>query len=108
MVSDFGAVVTIDNYCATEPKHAVVIYGPKGVILADHSLDALLTRQEIDGATRGAMGSVLWTADVRFAYSPDRRHLLLMHKLGRVVKLSLDTGRVVETGRPPTRAQPLG
>jgi hypothetical protein len=94
---DGPLVVTIDTTCRGGFEHSLVMYGAKGAVVADYRLEDLLTPDEIALHVRSSTSSRLWARDARVDFDERAKQFVITLSWGRIVKIALATGRVVES-----------
>ncbi len=95
LVSDDGKyVVTLDTWGGAGFDHSLVVYGAKGKVVADFKLEELLTPAEIKKHTAPTQTSRRWTHQARFEFDPLKEQLTLDFKWGKVIRVSLETGKI--------------
>ncbi len=95
LISEDGKhVVTIDTYASMGYKHALVVYGEKGKVVADLRLEDLLTEKEITDHIPRTASSRHWAGKADFAFDLNRKDVVVTMKWGPVIKVNLATGKV--------------
>ena len=90
-----GHLVTIDTYANLGYEHVLVVYGPKGKMLADYDLSDLLNPGEISKNVEQTRGSRWWAKDAKIKFLNGTTLEITLH-WGKVIKVSLETGKLVE------------
>jgi hypothetical protein len=106
LVSDEGYVITVDDYISRGNRHALVIYDPKGTVLADYALDEMLPAEEIERHVPRSVSSRHWANPQMFAFEHPAAagpHLAISFPWGRQVTLRLRDGSL-----NPQQAGPAG
>ncbi len=94
-ITDDGKhVVTCDTWAKLGYEHALVIYGDQGVVVADHSLEALLSPDEIATSVRHTATTRRWLQDATIAFDHSDEHILITLHWGKVLRVALSTGKV--------------
>jgi len=99
MITDDGKyVVTFDTWGRVGYEHSLVIYGERGKLVADHPLDALLSRAEITERVQHSVSSRWWLREATTSFNERNDELIITLKWGKVLRVALATGTV--TGAP--------
>jgi hypothetical protein len=94
-VADTGAhVVTIDSHYNAGGPHSVMLYGPKGVVVADLGLEDLLTKEEIEKHVTQSVSSRWWATGADVRIDDDKKRAVIKLTWGKVIEVSLATGKV--------------
>ena len=95
LVTDNGKhVVTLDTWFRVGYEHALVIYGEKGVVVADLPLEALLTREEIAERVPISTSSRWWLRGATTTFTDANDQLVITLTWGRVLRVGLATGKI--------------
>lgn len=101
IVTDDGALVTLDQWGRMGYEHAIVVYSPAGKLLRSHHLDALLPKAIADEDR--SVSSRPWRRYARYAI--DKRTLSI-HLVHGVVSVSLADGAATYTPGKPAAVLP--
>jgi len=95
IVTDDGKyVVTFDTWGRVGFEHSLVIYGEQGKLVADHPLEALLSRAEIAERVQHSVSSRWWLRDATTSFNDRNDELTITLKWGKVLRVALATGTV--------------
>jgi hypothetical protein len=95
LVTDNGKhVVTLDTWFRVGYEHALVIYGEKGVVVADLPLEALLTREEIAERVPFSTSSRWWLRGATMTFTEANDQLVISLAWGKVLRVALATGTI--------------
>ena len=89
-----GYVVTIDTHYNAGGPHSLVVYGPKGDVVADYHLDDLLTKEEIDKHVTQSVSSRWWARGAEVSIDADKGFAVVKLKWGKLLEVSLKTGKL--------------
>jgi hypothetical protein len=93
LIADNGKhVVTIDTYGSVGQAHAVVLYGDKGKVLCDLTLENFLSKEEIGKHVLQTVSSRMWAGKTQFAF--DNTHFIMRMNWGKMVRIELKTGKI--------------
>ena len=94
-VADTGEhVVTIDSHYNAGGPHSVVLYGPKGVVVADLALEDLLTKDEIAKHVTQSVSSRWWATGADVRIDNHKQRVVIKLTWGKEIVVSLKTGKV--------------
>ncbi len=103
-VSNSGkAVITIGTWGPPQDKHAIVVYGAKGEVLADYSPDDLLTAEELqkfkdaNKFPRKQSVASLWLYQAEFSF-PNEEIFVIRSGKGAEVVIDQRTGNARRNG----------
>jgi hypothetical protein len=97
IVADSGKrVATVDTYGTLGFKHVVVLYDDKGKSLADFALEDLFSPAEIAQHAPATVSSRHWAGEADFKFDENAGHFVVALKWGKVIRVSLETGKVIE------------
>lgn len=95
LVTDGGKyVVTLDTWGRVGYAHSVVIYGEQGKLIADHDLEALLSRDEITERVQHSVSSRWWLREATTTFNDRGDELIITLKWGKVLRVDLATGKI--------------
>ena len=89
-----GYVVTIDTHANAGGPHSLVVYGPKGAVVADFALEDLLTKEEIDKHVTRSVSSRWWAEGAEVSIDAERKLTVVKLKWGKAIEVSLETGKL--------------
>src|SRR5215213_683483 len=94
-VADAGShVVTIDTHYNAGGPHSLVVYGPKGAVVADFSLEDLLTKDEIEKNIPQSTSSRWWAGGSDTSIDVENKLVVIKLKWGKALRVSLETGKL--------------
>jgi len=93
LVSDFGAVVALNEWARRGFEHALVVFDGSGNVIADYELEDLLGPQEIASKVRQTASNRLW--DFYSAVKFTREDLCIRLEWGKEIKIDLATGKLL-------------
>jgi len=94
-VADAGAyVVTIDTHANAGGPHSLVVYGPKGAVVADFALEDLLTKEQIEKHVTRSVSSRWWAEGAEVSIHAERKLAVVKLKWGKAIEVSLETGKL--------------
>lgn len=93
VTEDGKSVVTLDTWARLGYEHCLVIYGQEGRVVADYSLEDLLSSVDIARVLQTA-GSRHWLMDGNVAFNGTQDRIVISLHWGKAIRLSLATGRV--------------
>jgi hypothetical protein len=89
-----GYVVTIDTHYNAGGPHSLLVYGPKGAVVADYGLEDLLTKEEIDKHVSRSTSSRWWASGAEVSIEPEKKLAVVKLKWGKSISVSLETGKL--------------
>jgi hypothetical protein len=100
LVAD-GWVITLDDWANLGYDHAVVIYDPKGKLVASKKLDDMLPA-DVANKDR-SVSSRYWRRDAKYLIDLKGKQLHVMFKSGGYLRISLADGKHEYSATPPTK-----
>jgi hypothetical protein len=93
MTNDGKHVVTFDTWAKLGYEHAVVIYG-EGAVVADYSLEALLSADEIASSVPKTATTRPWLQGATMVFDKSDADVVITLKWRRTIRIALTTGRI--------------
>jgi len=105
---DLRSVATVDSACSTERKHALVLYGADGRVVADYAFDDVVPEKRWAGRVAVSSAGIYWADGTQFAFDPDLslRHFVITFPAGDQIRIDYTTGRIVATDGLQVRPSP--
>jgi hypothetical protein len=94
VTEDGKHVVTFDTWAKLGYEHALVIYGDRGLVIADYDLDALLSKDELASSVVHTMSARRWLQGATIAFDRTEQHIVIMLQWGRIIRVALATGTI--------------
>ena len=94
---DLRSVATVDSACSAERKHALVLYGGDGRVVADYAFDDIVPEKQWAGRVAVSSAGIYWAEGTRFAFEPDfsLRHFIITFPAGDQIRIDYTTGQIV-------------
>jgi hypothetical protein len=95
---DLKTVVTVGGGCNTDEKHALVLYGPDGRVVADLTFYDIVPLKQSAGKVTVSSVGIHWADGTRFAFENDsslRNHFVITFPGGSQSRIDYTTGKVV-------------
>jgi hypothetical protein len=97
-IADDGKhVVTFDTWARLGYEHALVIYGERGAVVADHNLEALLSADEIATSVVHGVNVRRWLQGATIAFDNGEQDIVIHLQWGTRIRVALATGKVDTT-----------
>jgi hypothetical protein len=93
LISERAEVVGIDEYCRRGFRHALVVLGTDGNVLADYRLEDLLSSDEIESNVKSTVSSRRWMLNGRAAFERPGFFVIRLD-WGKVITVHLETGTI--------------
>lgn len=94
-ITDDGKyVVTFDTWAKLGYEHSLVIYGERGAVIADHTLEALLSADEIANSVVHTATTRRWLQGATIAFEPGRNTIAIVFPWRKTLRVSLPSGRI--------------
>ena len=106
--ADLRTVATIDSACSGERKHALMLYGADGRVVADFAFDDIVPEKQWAGRVMVSSAGIYWAEGTRFAFEPDfsLKHFVISFPAGGQIRLDYTTGRIVSSDGVEVRPSP--
>lgn len=92
LVSDDGVVVSVDEWYRSGYAHSLVVIDAAGAVVAGHTLEAILTPEEIRDHVAITVSNRVWASGAKFEFEKSRFVMTL--SWGERVLVDLATGRI--------------
>ena len=95
--SDLRTIATVDSACSGDRKHALVLYGSDGRVVADYAFDDIVPEKQWPGRVVVSSAGIYWSEGTQFTFEPDfsLRHFVITFPAGDQIRIDYTTGRVL-------------